>query len=115
MYSKISRLQDRKSRTRRIRAKVSGTAERPRLAVFRSLTSITGQLIDDVAGQTLVMATDKGLTGTRVEKATQVGQKLAELAKAKKITTVVFDRGGYKYHGRVAALAQGARDGGLIF
>lgn len=105
----------RLNRVRRVRAKVYGTSQRPRLAVFRSLTSIAAQLIDDTVGHTLAAASDKGLTGPRIDRAVAVGQKIAELAKAKQIKTVVFDRAGYKYHGRVTALATSAREHGLIF
>ena len=103
----------------RVRAKISGTPERPRLNVFRSNTNIYAQIIDDVAGVTLVSAStlDKsfeGATGNK-EAARKVGKLLAERAQAKGIETVVFDRGGYVYHGRVQALAEGAREGGLKF
>lgn len=103
-------------RKNRIRAKVSGTAERPRLAVYRSNTHITAQLIDDIAGKTLVGANDlKVKKGTKVERAQQVGKAIAEAAKEKKLEAVVFDRNGYQYHGRVKALADAAREGGLKF
>lgn len=107
-------------RKRRIRARVSGTAVRPRLAVFRSLTSCYAQLIDDVSKTTLASAREKELVGedakgTKTERATKIGKLIANKAKAKSITTVVFDRAGYRYHGRVAALADGAREGGLEF
>jgi len=111
----------RHKRHRRIRRSLSGTAERPRLAVFRSLTHIYSQLIDDVAGHTLAAASDlepalrESATGTKSERARRVGEALAERAKEKGITTVVFDRGGFLYHGRVKALADGAREGGLQF
>ncbi len=112
----------RKRRHRRIRTKISGTADRPRLNVFRSLDHIYAQVIDDVAGQTIVSAStvDKALradvTGkTKKEQATLVGKAVAERAKAAGVSTVLFDRGGYLYHGRVKALAEGARDGGLDF
>ena len=109
----------RLKRHRRVRGKISGTPERPRLNVFRSETNIYAQIIDDVAGKTLVSASslDKAFTGhgSNCEGAKQVGQMVAERAKAAGITTVVFDRGGYVYHGRVAALAEGAREGGLEF
>lgn len=102
-----------------IRAKVSGTAERPRLSVFRSNTAIYAQLIDDVAGHTLASASSSELTseinGFTVDVAKQVGQRIAEKASAKDITAVVFDRNGYLYHGKVKALADGAREGGLKF
>ena len=102
----------------RIRHKVSGTAEMPRLSVFRSNKEIYAQVIDDVKGVTLVSASSVQMkldNGGNVEGAKLVGAKLAELAKAKKIEKVVFDRGGYIYHGRVAALAEAAREGGLKF
>ena len=109
----------RLKRHRRVRGKISGTPERPRLNVFRSETNIYAQIIDDVAGKTLVSASSLDKTfegsGSNVEGAKKVGQMVAERAKAAGITTVVFDRGGYVYHGRVAALAEGAREGGLEF
>jgi len=102
-----------------IRAKVSGTAERPRLSVFRSNTAIYAQLIDDVAGNTLAAVSSVELKseveGNTVETAKKVGQRLAEKALAKNIDTVVFDRNGYLYHGKVKALADAAREGGLKF
>ena len=106
-------------RHKRVRAKVSGTPERPRLNVFRSEKNIYAQIIDDVNGVTLVSANtlEKGFEGAtgNAEAAKKVGAVLAERAKAKGIEEVVFDRGGYVYHGRVAALAEGAREGGLKF
>ena len=109
----------RLKRHKRVRGKISGTPERPRLNVFRSETNIYAQVIDDVAGVTLVSASslEKGFTcdGTKTDAAKKVGQLVAERAKAKGIDTVVFDRGGYVYHGRVQALAEGAREGGLQF
>ena len=106
-------------RHKRVRAKISGTPERPRLNVFRSETNIYAQIIDDVNGKTLVSASslekDFSCEGTKTDAAKQVGQMVAERAKAKGIETVVFDRGGYVYHGRVKALAEGAREGGLQF
>ena len=106
-------------RHKRVRAKVSGTPERPRLNVFRSEKNIYAQIIDDVAGNTLVAASslDKAIEGNGSNKAAAraVGKLIAERAKAKGIDTVVFDRGGYLYHGRVAELAEGAREGGLEF
>ena len=109
----------RLKRHKRVRAKISGTPERPRLNVFRSLNHIYAQIIDDVNGVTLVAANTlekdfEGATGN-TEAAQKVGTVLAERAKAKGIEEVVFDRGGYVYHGRVAALAEGAREGGLKF
>jgi large subunit ribosomal protein L18 len=111
----------RQKRHRRIRRHLSGTTERPRLAVFRSLSHIYGQIIDDTVGRTLVAASDLEAplkndgTGTKSDRAKQVGQLLAERARAKGIDSVVFDRGGFLYHGRVKALADGAREGGLQF
>jgi large subunit ribosomal protein L18 len=99
----------------RVRAKVSGTAERPRLVVFRSLKHVSVQLVDDVKHLTLMTVTDSGLTGKKSEKSVEVGKRVAEKAKAAGITSVVFDRGGYQYHGRVKAVADGAREGGLEF
>lgn len=102
---------------KKIRSRVSGTAERPRLAVFRSNRYMYAQLIDDVRGVTLASASDIALTDkiTKVERAKTVGKKLAEDAKKNKITTVVFDRGGFSYRGRVQALADAAREAGLNF
>lgn len=111
----------RQKRHRRIRQTLSGTTQRPRLAVYRSLSHIYGQIIDDIAGHTLVAASDleaslrNGDSGSKSDRAKQVGQLLAERAKEKGITTVVFDRGGFLYHGRVKSLADGAREGGLEF
>ncbi|MBS7402121.1 MAG: 50S ribosomal protein L18 [Oscillospiraceae bacterium] len=106
-------------RHKRVRAKISGTPETPRLDVFRSNAHIYAQIIDDVNGVTLCAASSnekdfEGL-GSNCEAATKVGKLVAERAKAKGIETVVFDRGGYIYHGRVKALAEGAREGGLDF
>ena len=106
-------------RHRRVRAKIYGTAKMPRLCVFRSAKHIYGQLIDDEKSQTLVSASDLELRikkgKTKVEKAKEVGKLIAKKAQKLKIEKVVFDRGGYKYHGRVKALAEGAREGGLKF
>ncbi len=109
-------------RHRRVRSRVSGTGERPRLNVFRSLTNIYAQVIDDINGRTLASAStvDKAIAAqvdgkNKLEAAKIVGQVLAERAKAAGVGAVVFDRGGYRYHGRVAALAEGAREGGLNF
>ena len=106
-------------RHKRVRGKVSGTPERPRLNVFRSETNIYAQLIDDTKGVTLVSASslEKGFEGpgSNCEAAKKVGEAIAQRAKDKGIETVVFDRGGYLYHGRVKALAEGAREGGLQF
>ena len=109
----------RMKRHSRVRGKISGTAERPRLCVFRSESNIYAQIIDDVAGNTLVAASsvEKGFDGNggNCEAAKKVGAAIAERALKKGIEDVVFDRGGYIYHGRVAALAEGAREGGLKF
>jgi large subunit ribosomal protein L18 len=109
----------RLKRHKRVRAQVSGTAERPRLDVFRSAKNIYAQIIDDVAGVTLCAAgsneKDFGVYGGNCDAAKKVGLLLAERAKAKGIEEVVFDRGGYIYHGRVQALADAAREGGLKF
>ena len=119
MVSKINKKAMRLKRHVRVRGKVSGTPERPRLNVFRSNANIYAQIIDDVNGVTLVSAhtLEKELEGAtgNCEAAKKVGTVLAERAKAKGIEQVVFDRGGYVYHGRVAALAEGAREGGLQF
>ncbi len=113
--SKAQRLK----RHRRVRKNISGTAERPRLNVFRSLNNIYAQIIDDSKGVTLAAASslDKEFEGYggNIEAAKKVGLLIAEKAAAKGIKAVVFDRGGYVYHGRVAALAEGAREGGLEF
>jgi len=105
-------------RRRRVRAKVYGTAARPRISVFRSNRGIAAQLVDDDAGRTLaaVTWTEKDLRDlARMEQAAQAGKKLAERAQAAGIERAVFDRGGYRYHGRVKALAEAAREGGLAF
>ena len=106
-------------RHKRVRAKISGTAERLRLSVFRSESNIYAQIIDDVAANTLVAASsvEKGFEGNggNIEAVKKVGAMIAERALQKGIEEVVFDRGGYVYHGRVAALAEGAREGGLKF
>ena len=103
----------------RVRAKISGTAQRPRLAVYRSNANIVAQIIDDVAGVTLVSAStlEKSFEGIGSNKAAarQIGNIIAKRALEKNITTVIFDRGGYIYHGRVSELAEGAREGGLQF
>lgn len=103
----------RQSRKRRIRAKVSGDLKRPRLTVFCSLTTVYAQLIDDTAGKTLAAATSK--KGKNIKEATKVGEEIGQKAKDLKITSVVFDRNGRKYHGRVKALAEAARAAGLQF
>ena len=102
-----------------MRGKVVGTAERPRLAVFRSNRGIFAQLVDDATGRTLAAVEldrrSRATSGDKSDQAREVGKTLAAAAKAAGIETVVFDRGGYLYHGRVKALAEGAREGGLIF
>ena len=117
--STLTTRQARERRHRRIRGKVAGTAERPRLAVFRSNKGIFAQLIDDEGGRTVAGASWLGLAksfkGNRIEQAGEVGKALADAAKKAGIESVVFDRGGYLYHGRVKALAEGAREGGLKF
>lgn len=99
----------------RIRQKVRGTGERPRLSVFRSDKAIYCQIIDDLKGHTMAAASSKGMNGSKIEQAAAVGKLIAEHAKSGGIEIVVFDRGGYRYHGRVRALAEGAREGGLKF
>jgi large subunit ribosomal protein L18 len=117
--STLTTRQARERRHRRIRGKVQGTAERPRLAVFRSNKGIFAQLIDDESGKTIAGASWLGLAkpfkGNKTEQAAEVGKAVAAAAKKAGIETVVFDRGGYLYHGRVQALAEGAREGGLKF
>ena len=116
--SVTSRPAKRLKRRRRVRAKVTGSAERPRISVFRSNRGVFAQLIDDDAGKTLAAVnwTEEELRSLgRMEQATRVGALLAERAKAAGIESAVFDRGGYRYHGRVKALADGAREGGLKF
>ena len=106
----------RLARKRRIRAKISGNTARPRLVVFRSNMHITAQIIDDTTGKTLASAHDlKESKGSKTERAQKVGAELAKAAKSQKIDTCVFDRNGYKYHGRVKALADAAREAGLQF
>ncbi|MBR7071026.1 MAG: 50S ribosomal protein L18 [Clostridia bacterium] len=119
MVTKPNSNQARLKRHARVRSKVSGTAQRPRLDVFRSNCHIYAQLIDDVNGVTLAAAgsneKDFGVSGGNCEGARKVGQLIAERAAAKGISEVVFDRGGYIFHGRVKELAEGAREGGLKF
>ncbi len=116
--AKESRSVIRERKHKRVRAKISGTKDCPRLVVFRSNKHIEAQIIDDVKGATLAHASSVELkleNGSNVEAAKKVGAAIAEAAKAKKIKKVVFDRGGYLYHGRVEALANAAREGGLKF
>ena len=108
----------RERRHKRVRKTISGTAERPRLVVFRSNKGISAQLVDDDSGKTLAGASWVGLksfSGNKTDQATEVGKTLAAAAKEAGVETCVFDRGGYLYHGRVKALAEGAREGGLKF
>lgn len=124
MNKQTAKIQKQQRRKARARAKFSGTAKRPRLTVFRSLKNINLQLIDDTTGKTLINTYQKELIpSTRDDKqkknkteiAFEVGKKMAEKALEKKIKECVFDRSGYKYHGRVKSVAEGAREGGLVF
>jgi large subunit ribosomal protein L18 len=115
----LTKPEARARRHKRVRGKISGTAERPRLVVFRSNRGIEAQLVDDGEGRTLAAASwrqlKKSFKGTKSEQAAEVGRLLAANAKKAGLERVVFDRGGYLYHGRVKALADGAREGGLVF
>jgi large subunit ribosomal protein L18 len=112
----LTKPQRRLKRRRRVRAKVVGTAERPRISVFRSNRGISVQLVDDLSGRTLAAAQWTEFRGVKkAEQAEQVGKALAERAKSAGVERAVFDRGGYQYHGRVKALAEAAREGGLAF
>lgn len=115
----ISKVQKRRRIRHRIRRKIRGTADRPRLSIFRSNRFIYAQLIDDLAGHTLCAADSReaGISeeGTKTEQAAKVGKLLADRAREANLEQVIFDRGGYRYHGRVKALAEGAREGGLKF
>ena len=117
--SALATREARLRRHRRVRGKVSGTAERPRLVVFRSNRGIEAQLVNDLEGRTLAAASwlhlKKSFKGNKTEQAAEVGKLLAANAKKANVEVVVFDRGGYLYHGRVKALAEGAREGGLSF
>ena len=117
--STLTKPEARARRHRRVRGKVSGTAERPRLVVFRSNRGIEAQLVDDLAGRTLAAATwlhlKKSFKGTKTDQAAEVGKLLSANAKKAGVERVVFDRAGYLYHGRVKALAEAAREGGLKF
>jgi len=117
--STLTKLEARQRRQRRVRSKVTGTAERPRLTVYRSNKGVSAQLVDDVGGKTIAGASwvtlPKSFKGNKTEQAAEVGKRLAAAAKSAGIEAVVFDRGGYLYHGRVKALADGAREGGLKF
>lgn len=121
-YPKKQKLSPLKRRARRVRAKISGTADRPRMTVTRSLNNMYVQLIDDKSGATLLGVSTlgsemkaKAVSGPRTDVSKELGKLVAEKAKEKGITRVVFDRSGYLYHGRVMALAEGAREGGLEF
>ncbi len=115
----LTKPEARARRHRRVRGKLHGTAERPRLVVFRSNRGIEAQLVDDVDGKTLAAASwlhlKKSFKGNKTQQAAEVGKLLAENAKQASVETVVFDRAGYLYHGRVKALAEAAREGGLKF
>ena len=118
MIPQITKNQIRQRVHKRIRVKMSGTAERPRLNVYRSLNHIYAQVIDDMDGKTIVSASTREAkirTGGNLAAAKQVGKQIAEKAKAKGVSKVVFDRGGYLYHGRIKALADAAREAGLKF
>ena len=115
MNATISKATQRATRHKRIRAKVSGTAERPRLAIFRSNRFVSAQLIDDVKGHTLAQAHGREFKGAQSLQAAAVGKAIAERAKAAGVTAAVFDRGGYSYAAQVRALADAAREGGLTF
>lgn len=117
MKATIAKHHKRNLRHNRVRSRVSGTAQRPRLTVFRSLLHTYVQLVDDTTGTTLASASTKELKGVtgKTAQATEVGKTIATKAKAANITDIVFDRGGNKYHGRVKAVADGAREGGLVF
>ena len=115
----LTKPEARARRHRRVRGKIFGTAERPRLVVFRSNNGIEAQLVDDAEGKTLTAASwlqlKKSFKGNKTQQAAEVGRLLAENAKKANLETVIFDRGGYLYHGRVKALAKAAREGGLKF
>ena len=115
----LTKREKRHRRHKRVRAKIFGTAHRPRFCVFRSVKSIYAQMIDDEKGKTVVAASSRELkkikNAKKVDIAKEVGKLIAEKALKKKIKEVVFDRGGYMYHGRVKAVAEGAREGGLLF
>lgn len=112
----LKKVQNRVARANRTRARITGTAERPRLSVFRSNTHISAQVIDDTTGVTLCSANDmKAKSGTKTERATSVGNTIAKAMLDKGIKACIFDRGGYLYHGRVKALAEAARTAGVQF
>ena len=111
----MTKIQNRARRHKRIRAKINGTAERPRLSFFKSNKHFYIQLIDDVSGKTVVSVSDKEIKGKKNDKAYELGKFLAKKAVDAEVKTIVFDRGGYKFHGAVLETAKGARDGGLKF
>ncbi|GMX58391.1 MAG: 50S ribosomal protein L18 [Candidatus Microsyncoccus archaeolyticus] len=111
----LEKKEKRIKRHKRVRAKIKGDAKIPRLCVFRSASHIYAQLIDDEKGKTIISVKDTDLKGKKSDIAKKVGSLIAEKAKEKKIEKIVFDRGGYKYHGRVKALSDGVREGGLKF
>ena len=112
----VNRKLKKKIRQKRVRSKVFGTEKKPRLSVFRSVTHIYAQIINDEKGRTIISADDKNIKkGKKTERAFEVGKIIAKESVDKKIKEVVFDRAGYKYHGRIKALADGAREGGLKF
>jgi large subunit ribosomal protein L18 len=117
MIKKTDRKVNRSKRHRRVRVNTAGTAERPRLAVFRSLNHLYAQVIDDVAGRTLASVSTVGQKGAAksMEEAATIGKAIADKAKAAGVSRVVFDRGGFLYHGRIKALADAAREAGLEF
>lgn len=118
MDKNILKQQIRERKKTKIRSRISGTIEIPRCSVFKSLSNVNVQLVDDVNGKTIVSLNSSTLKlkdKKKIEEAYETGKKLAEMAKEKGITKIVFDRNGYIYHGRVAQVAQGLRDGGLIF
>ncbi|MBD3282036.1 MAG: 50S ribosomal protein L18 [Candidatus Portnoybacteria bacterium] len=114
----LKKVQNRNRRHKRVRAKIKGSEKIPRLCVFRSNKHIYGQLINDEKGETVLMVSDKEIKKPKLKKveiSKEVGKEIAKKAKSKKIDKIIFDRGGYKYHGRVKALAEGAREEGLKF
>lgn len=115
MKISTSKNAQRQRRHARVRAKVAGTAERPRLAIFKSNRFVSAQLIDDVAGKTLVQAHGQEFGGAQSAQAAKVGEEIAKRAKGQGVTSVIFDRGGYKYAGQIKVLAEAARAGGLAF
>jgi len=115
MRTPKTREEKRYRRHLRVRKKVTGTTERPRLVIFRSLKHIYAQLVDDTTSRTLMTVSSHDIEGKKTEKSTEVGKRIAARAKEAGISRVVFDRAGYRYHGRVKALADGAREGGLEF